>query len=74
MMHRDAAARNFLLEQLRNGPVQTPTVRLVARRQGFTLNQLRCARKALGIVTLEPQKRYQNGRLAAPMMWALPAK
>jgi hypothetical protein len=73
MMHRDAAARNFLLEQLRNGPVQTPTVRLVARRQGFTLNQLRGARRALGVVTVEPQKRYQHGRLL-PQMWALPAE
>ena len=73
MMHRNIAARDFMISQLKNGPVQTPMVRLVARRQGFTLNQLRGARRTLGVVTVKPQKRYKHGRLQ-PRMWALPAE
>ena len=62
-----AGPKNLLIDLLANGPVLTTLVEERGAARGFNMNQLKRAKKQMGIVSLK-----EKGKVGAPWFWALP--
>ena len=62
-----AGPKNLLIDLLANGPVLTTLVEERGAARGFNMNQLKRAKKQMGIVSLK-----EKGKVGGPWFWALP--
>ena len=62
-----AGPKNLLIDLLANGPVLTTLVEERGAARGFYMNQLKRAKKQMGIVSLK-----EKGKVGGPWFWALP--
>ena len=62
-----ADPKDLLIDLLAHGPVLTTLVEARGAARGFNMNQLKHAKKQMGIVSLK-----EKGKIGGPWFWTLP--